>query len=88
MSSTSLADSLTSAVKDAAVDKPKDSLAKIVSPPHFGDLGKAANDLFSKVARIPIPPINWPPSPPPIGSNTPSRSAFGVVGDEVLTVCV
>jgi hypothetical protein len=55
-----LADSLASSAKDGAVDKPKDSLAKIVSPPHFGDLGKAANDLFSKVPGSPSHPSIGP----------------------------
>jgi len=36
-------------------DKPKEAAkpAAVVSPPHFGDLGKAANDTFSKVIHIP-----------------------------------
>jgi hypothetical protein len=48
---------LADSVKDA--DKAKDSV-KIVSPPHFGDLGKAANDLFSKVPGSPSHPSIGP----------------------------
>jgi hypothetical protein len=46
MSNQSLADSLYKKVDAAA--KP----AVVASPPHFGDLGKAANDTFSKVHSI------------------------------------
>jgi hypothetical protein len=43
MSSNSVADTL------ASVAKKVDAKPAIVSPAHFGDLGKAANDTFSKV---------------------------------------
>ena len=48
MSNQSIADTFVSTVKDT---KKTDTNAKpgIVSPPHFGDVGKAANDTFSKV---------------------------------------
>jgi hypothetical protein len=47
MSNQSLADTFSSTVKRVEkADKPGSGVA---SPPHFGDLGKAANDTFSKV---------------------------------------
>ena len=49
MSNQSLADSLSSTYKKAdAGAKP----SVITAPPHFGDIGKAANDTFSKVHSI------------------------------------
>ena len=50
-------------------DKPKEAAktAAVVSPPHFGDLGKAANDTFSKV--IQSPPISGHQLPSPIALN-------------------
>jgi hypothetical protein len=54
MSNQSLADTFSTTLKK--VEK-SEIAAKpgtgIVAPPHFGDIGKAANDTFSKV----IPPI-------------------------------
>jgi hypothetical protein len=44
MSNQSFADTLNSAYKK--VDKVEKG---IIAPPHFGDIGKAANDTFSKV---------------------------------------
>jgi len=46
MSSNSIADTIASAAKK--VEK-ADAKPGVVSPAHFGDLGKAANDTFSKV---------------------------------------
>lgn len=56
MSNQSLAETLSSTYKkvDAAA-KP----AVITAPPHFGDLGKAANDTFSKVHSILFYSMNW-----------------------------
>ena len=56
MSNQSVADTFVTTVKEV---KKTDTNAKpaIVSPPHFGDVGKAANDTFSKVNSP--PPINW-----------------------------
>ena len=47
MSTNSLGDSFATTVKRSdKVEKPGSS---IIAPPHFGDVGKAANDTFSKV---------------------------------------
>jgi len=52
MSTNSLGDTFVSTVKKT--DKPGNSTPApvIVAPPHFGDLGKAANDTFTKVISI------------------------------------
>jgi len=44
MSNQSLGDTLNNTVKK--VDKVEKG---VIAPPHFGDIGKAANDTFSKV---------------------------------------
>jgi hypothetical protein len=52
MSNSSAADSSSTTLKKA---KKADVGAKpgtIASPPHFGDIGKAANDTFSKVTDL------------------------------------
>jgi len=60
MSNQSIADTFTTTVKEV---KKTDANAKpgITSPPHFGDVGKAANDTFSKVP-LSLPPSHSPPT--------------------------
>jgi len=50
MSTNSLGDSFVTTVKK--VDKADKPGSGVAAPPHFGDLGKAANDTFSKVSSI------------------------------------
>ena len=62
MSNQSLADTFSSTVK--RVEKTEKPGSGVIAPPHFGDLGKAANDTFSKVLTITIStltPPNWGP---------------------------
>jgi hypothetical protein len=49
MSNQSLADTFSTAVN--RVEKAEKPGSGVVAPPHFGDLGKAANDTFSKVSH-------------------------------------
>jgi hypothetical protein len=47
MSNQSIADTLNSTIKK--IEKSEKPGSGVVAPPHFGDLGKAANDTFGKV---------------------------------------
>jgi len=50
MSNQSLADTFATSVRK--VEKVEKPGSGVVAPPHFGDVGKAANDTFSKVFPI------------------------------------
>lgn len=58
MSNQSLTDTFSTTVKKAEKADAGAKPGVITAPPHFGDIGKAANDTFSKVPPPDLPPLD------------------------------